>query len=102
LVLRRILPEADFTIIDGDAENLGTARQFVDGRVELIHAWYAPEAVREFDLVVFPLAFRGDRGEIYRQPPAARVVVHDWMWRRRGLGVIVSWLLLKRLNLVRP
>ena len=28
------------------------------------------------------------------------VLVHDWIWARRGRGVVVSWLLLKRLNLV--
>jgi len=27
--------------------------------------------------------------------------VHDWIWHRRGEGVIVSWALLKRLNLVK-
>jgi hypothetical protein len=28
-------------------------------------------------------------------------VVHDWLWRPRGRSVVVSLLLLKRLNLVR-
>jgi hypothetical protein len=29
------------------------------------------------------------------------VLVHDWIWRPRGTGVIVSAALLKRLNLIR-
>ena len=54
----------------------------------------------KFDLLVVPLAFIGDRSVIYRRPPAPAVLVHDWLWRRRGTSVIVSLLLLKRLNLV--
>ena len=53
-----------------------------------------------FDVVVFPLAFSGDRPAIYRDPPAPVVFVHDWIWRRRGDGVVISLLLLKRLNRV--
>jgi hypothetical protein len=102
LVLRRLLPDAEFTLIDRDADHLQTARAFCDDRVRLRHAWYSPEAVRDFDLVVFPLAFRGDREAIYQSPPAPLAVVHDWIWRRRGVGAVVSLLLLKRLNLVRP
>ena len=37
---------------------------------------------------------------IYQKPPAPAVLVHDWIWRARGTSLIVSWLLLKRLNLV--
>ena len=33
--------------------------------------------------------------------PARAVAVHDWIWHRRGEGFVVSFLLLKRLNLVR-
>ena len=57
--------------------------------------------MRGADLVVLPLAFDGDRDAIYAHPPAPVVVVHDWIWRRRGEGYVVSFLLLKRLNLVR-
>ena len=49
---------------------------------------------------VIPLAFIGDRKRIYRYPPAKMALVHDWMWRPGGEGARVSWLLLKRLNLV--
>jgi hypothetical protein len=49
---------------------------------------------------VIPLAFDGDRDAIYRHRPAAAVVVHDWIWRRRGTSRVVSVALLKRLNLV--
>jgi hypothetical protein len=101
LVLRRLLPDARLVVIDASADNLETARPFIVGDVQLVRAWYEPEAVRGCDLVVFPLAFRGDRDEIYRHPPAPAVLVHDWLWRRRGVGVVISPLLLKRLNLVR-
>jgi hypothetical protein len=56
------------------------------------------------DLLVLPLAFRGDRRRCYDHPPAPLVAVHDWIWRRSQRGPAfsarVSLLLLKRLNLV--
>jgi hypothetical protein len=147
LVLRQLLPEAELTALDCNADNLERARRFLEvpptptlphrgereddtphlnpppprgegatqpslptsllvgegwgGGIRCIHAWYDPALVSGFDLVVFPLAFRGDRGAVYQDPPAPMVVVHDWLWRRRGTGAVVSPLLLKRLNLVR-
>jgi fatty acid desaturase len=101
LVLERLLPDTPLVVIDANADNLETARRFISRDVQFVHAWYSAEAVRDCDLVVFPLAYRGDRADIYRRPPAPAVLVHDWIWRRRGTGVIVSALLLKRLNLVR-
>ncbi len=102
LVLRRLLPGATFLVIDRSAENLTTARPFAGEDVEFVHDCYRPELLAGCDLAVFPLAFVGDRAALYRRPPAPRVVVHDWLWRRRGAGAVVSPLLLKRLNLVRP
>jgi hypothetical protein len=101
LVLKRVLPDAEVTILDANAGHLESAKRYLDD-VPTIEAWYGPEQAAGYDLVVFPLAFRGDREEIYRHPPAPLVIVHDWAWRRRGVGVLVSLLLLKRLNLVRP
>jgi hypothetical protein len=57
--------------------------------------------MRSFDLVVFPLSFEGDRDALYDRPPARTVIIHDWLWRKRGVSGIVSVALLKRLNLVR-
>jgi hypothetical protein len=100
LVLTRLLPGASFTVIDRSAENVAVARSLAPAGVEFVNASYDPALVRGFDVVVFPLAFDGEREGIYREPPATVVFVHDWVWRRRGMGVVVSWLLLKRLNLV--
>jgi hypothetical protein len=100
LVLRRILPDARFEVIDLSAANLATARGLVEGEVLFRHERFDPEGVTDYDLLVFPLAYVGDRERLYREPPARRVVVHDWLWRPRGKGAVVSWLLLKRLNLV--
>jgi hypothetical protein len=49
---------------------------------------------------VFPLSFDGARELLYARPPARAVIVHDWIWRRRGTSRIVSPILLKRVNLV--
>ena len=93
---------AAFTIIDADARNLARALPFVDPRrVEFVHARFTAAARGDYDAVVIPLSFDGDRRAIYARPPAPIVLVHDWIWRRRGESRIVSVALLKRINLVR-
>ncbi len=106
LVLRKLLPAVPLTIVDASAANLEIARRFLDGTIELCNCTYPlrtgswPGEPDEGHLVVIPLAFIGDRERVYREPEAPFVVVHDWIWRRRAKGVTVSWLLLKRLNLI--
>ena len=101
MILTRLLPEASLTLIDLSARNLGIARSFVVGEVEFINERFDAGTPCDFDLLVIPLAFSGDRTAIYRRPPAQAVIVHDWIWRLRGTSAVISWLLLKRLNLVR-
>lgn len=100
LILQRILPGVDITIIDASSKNLETSKAFLNGSVEFVHEMYDPTYPDEADLVVIPLSFIGDRSAVYKHPPACAVLVHDWLWSRRAEGVPVS-LLLKRLNLVR-
>jgi hypothetical protein len=101
LVLRRLRPAAKLVVVDADGDHVETARRFPIGDTEFLNAVYDPEQHTGFDLVVVPLAYVGDRARLYRDPPAPFVLVHDWLWRRRGRrGMIVSYLLLKRLNLV--
>ncbi len=102
LILQRLLPGASFVVIDRSAANLATARAFVGGHVRFVNAFYDTAALDDLDLVVIPLAFIGDRQGLYLHPPAPAVIIHDWIWRRRGTSALVSVLLLKRLNLVRP
>jgi hypothetical protein len=101
LVLRRLLPGARLVIIDRCAANLASARRFVGLDVKLINETYDPARHDGFDLVVVPLAYVGDRERLYQRPPSRAVVIHDWLWRRRGRSEVVSIWLLKRLNLVR-
>lgn len=105
LVLQRLLPATPLTIVDASAGNLEIAGRFLDRTVEFRHSTYRPPAAApnepdEGHLVVIPLAYIGDREHVYREPHAPFILVHDWIWRRRREGVTVSWLLLKRLNLV--
>ena len=100
LILRRLLPDATVAIVDAKPEHLEIASPFLNGDIELEHRLFDAAVPEPADLVVIPLAFVGDRDRIYRHPPAKAVLVHDWMWRPRGEGARVSWLLLKRLNLV--
>ncbi|MFI5309744.1 MAG: fatty acid desaturase [Gemmatimonadales bacterium] len=101
LVLRQLLPSVEITIIDRSAANLAIARPYLGVGVRVVEASYAPELCRGAELLVVPLAFAGDRRPFYANPPAPLIAVHDWIWRRRGEGFVVSWLLLKRINLVR-
>lgn len=102
LVLRRLLPEARLTIIDANRANLERARAWLgpDDTV-FVHARYRGQTLADpFDLVVIPLAFDGDREAMYTRPPAPAVIVHDWLWRKRGMSRVVSIALVKRVNLV--
>jgi hypothetical protein len=95
-----MLPEAEVTVVDAKREHLDIAARFLSDAVDLQHRLFDPAVPDAADLLVIPLAFIGDRERVYRHPPARATLVHDWLWRPRGGGVRVSWLLLKRLNLV--
>jgi hypothetical protein len=100
LILRRLLPDATVTIVDAKPEHLEIASTFLPRNIEVEHRFFDAAVPEPADLLVIPLAFIGDRDRVYRHPAAKVALVHDWMWRRRGRGARVSWLLLKRLNLV--
>ncbi len=102
LILRRMLPGARITIVDASAANIETARAYLDGGVEFVHAVYEPAAEDEADLVVIPLSFIGDRVAVYKRRTAGPTLVHDWLWARHSESARVSLFLLKRLNLVQP
>ncbi len=97
LILRELFPTAQITVIDADPDHIETARRLLDG-VGFELRPYGCEAL-DCGLAVIPLAFDGNREEIYRHPPAPMVLIHDWIWRRRGTSRVVSRLLLKRINL---
>jgi len=102
LILRELWPSATIAIIDANLASLACARALIDAsRAEMIHARFDDRHDERYDLLVIPLSFDGDRGALYAHPPAPIVIVHDWIWRRRGDSRIVSVALLKRLNLVR-
>ena len=101
IALHRMIPDAEITIIDQSATNIARARAMLNGSVHWIQARFSAETCAGVDLLIVPLAFDGDRLPFYQAPPAPAVIVHDWIWRRRGAGCVVSALLLKRLNLAR-
>jgi hypothetical protein len=108
LVLARLLPKARLTLIDAVPAHLDRARAFLEpvtrhepDAIRFVAGVFDPATSPPADLLVVPLAYRGDRRRFYAAPPAPRVAVHDWLWRRRGAtGRRVSLLLMKRLNLV--
>ena len=101
LVLRRLRPGARLTIIDASRDHLDRARRMLDpAGIEFVHALYSPGQPHAFDAIVIPLSYIGDRDVLYANPPAGAVIVHDWIWRRRGTSRIVAVPLLKRVNLI--
>jgi hypothetical protein len=100
LILRKLRPDASLTIVDASRDHLDVARSFLSGPIELREQFFDPRSHDGGDLIVIPLSFIGNRDDVYRYPPARATLVHDWLWNVRGRGVRVSWLLLKRLNLV--
>ena len=103
IVLRRFCPGARITIIDASQANLDRARGMLGvDDVEFLHARYVPGHPGGFDMVVIPLSYVGDRAALYSHPPAPLVIVHDWIWRKRGTSPIVALPLLKRVNLICP
>jgi len=107
LVLARVAPDAAVTIVDVSAANLESARPFLPAANAESVSTYAFKHERfdaalpcNTDLVILPLAFDGDRAGAYAKPPARAMLVHDWIWAPRGRSVVISWLLLKRLNLI--
>jgi hypothetical protein len=109
LILRELVPDATLVIIDADHRHLAVARSILGcrGSIEFVHGrwstddrWVDTTALTGCDLIVIPLSFQGDRQALYARPAGAPLIVHDWIWRRRGAGVVVSVPLLKRLNLV--
>lgn len=102
IVVRRMAPAAAITIVEVDREHLAVAQPFLAADVRVRHELFDPASPVDADLAVVPLAFIGDRKALYDRPPAPLVLVHDWIWRPRGESCVISWLLLKRLNLVRP
>jgi hypothetical protein len=101
IIMRRLLPEASITIVDRNAEHLRCVQQFLGSSVEILECNCDASMSFNADLLVLPLAFVGDRNRYYDNPPAHIVLIHDWIWRRRGDGARVSWFLLKRINVVR-
>jgi hypothetical protein len=85
-------------------DRIESARRWFNDGIEFVRgvctAENIPTLAGKADLVVVPLALRGCKAEFYRTPPAPNVLIHDWLWRRRGQSEVISWLLLKRLNLV--
>jgi hypothetical protein len=103
LLLGRLLPGARLTLVDTSAAHLIRAAAHLPPHwtVRLRCAHFDAAAPMACDLLVIPLGFRGDRARLYREPPAPAVLVHDWLWRRRGsASARVSLALGKRLNLV--
>jgi len=100
LILRKLRPNASLTIVDASRDHLEVARSFLAEPIDLREHFFDARSDDDGDVVVIPLSFVGNRDDIYRKPPARVALVHDWLWNVRGTGVRVSWLLLKRLNLV--
>lgn len=110
LVLQHLLPQARLTVVEEDRAHIQQAQALLSSTsnrsaITFLPERYDPARHAGFDLLVIPLGYLGDRDALNRLPrtPACKVLaVHDWLWRRRGPGVRISWLLLKRLSWSAP
>jgi hypothetical protein len=104
LVLQRLVPEAKLILADARQDRLERARGWLKNDIECVNAFCTAANLSQLskgaDLVVVPLALRGRKAEFYTYPPACNMLVHDWLWRPRGRSIVISWLLLKRLNVI--
>jgi len=100
MLLRKLIPDAAIMLVDANAAHIETASAFLDGNFDSEVRLFDSAVSEDADLLVIKLSFIGERGAIYRNPPARRVLVHDWIWSRHGGGAVVSVLLLKRINLI--
>ena len=102
LLLKEVVPATTITVIDSNEKHIEVAHTFLNGSVRYEHRTFeSDDPADEYDVVVIPLSYVGDRERLYRKPPARALLVQDWLWRRRGNATsTISWLLLKRLNLV--
>jgi len=100
ILLRERWPRAQIVVLDTERAHLELARPYLPQDVVLQHGTFHPGQRLEADLVVLPLALRGDRRLCESAPPCPLVLVHDWLWQRPGRGAVVAWWLCKRLYLV--
>lgn len=101
ILLRELLPRAELRIVDGDAQHLAAARSLLPAGCALHHGTWPDATLSPADLVVLPLALRGDRALAVSAAQAPFVLAHEWAWQRRGEGRLIAWWLGKRLNLLR-
>lgn len=100
LVLQALAPAASVTLMDANMRHLEIAARWLATDAICLHGRFDGDCKISADLLVGPLAFCGKRDALYNYTPARRRLVHDWIWRPRGRTAVVSWLLLKRVNLV--
>ena len=107
LVLQRILPRAELTIVDCSEHSLSVAREFLTSRgigpssLRFKHAAFSPELAADYDVVVAPLAYVGDRSALRNVGRARLLVVHEWLWQRSSQrSAVISYFLLKRLSVL--
>ncbi len=109
LVLQKIVPDCRLVVIDASSENIERARRYLrvhgipTSAIEFVASRYDHRQCLDLDLVVIPLAFVGNRSSLYGGRPGPPLIVHDWLWHTRGdTGAVISYWLLKRINLILP
>lgn len=110
LLFARLLPSAHLTIIDESAAHVSCAKATLlqhgvhFSQLTFVVQRYCAERHRDFDLLVFPLGYLGDREALYHvpfgDPPR---LIHDWFFRRKGqIGISISRWIGKRINVALP
>lgn len=100
-VLRELAPDARLDVLDLAPASLALARaHLADPNITWrLGAWQPGDDVMA-DVVVVPLAYRGDRRALLARERTTKIV-HLWLWNRAPHpSAVVAWWLLKRVVLV--
>ena len=96
LILRKLRPNASLTIVDASRDHLEVARPFLGDRVILREQFFDPRIDQAGDLIVIPLAFIGNRADVYSRaarangPDSRLAVARAGHNRSTGLVAVVE------------
>lgn len=97
IILKKLYPSTELHVLDMSKQSLREAQNYLktytnEDNVFYIHSEYDPSLSKNYDLVVFPLAFRGLYSTSY-----TTTLRHCWIWERHARAEVVSMFLLKKI-----
>ncbi len=96
IIFQAFYPLAKLYVLDMNEHSLELAQRYINNynkyNISFIHSKYDPCLSKDYDLVIFPLAFRGLNAKAYTTS-----IRHCWIWEKHPNSEIVSIFLLKKI-----